>query len=238
MNQNDEYLSNNNTTSINVDYSTNKLPLWAKKSLKINYDDDLKSSNNNLVHRPNSNGTISSSTPTSASSNRTRINLYNNRSTDSDGERNSVDDNQANEFETPIERLKKKAQLLSSIKSEKLNGGDHLDASDDLTSLNKKKNPLYVSTENLKFNDNFFTKTPLPKSTNSTTLQLNNKPSPAQKPSTLLNNNNNSPSLNSTNSLNNSLNNSATLKSNSINRPAVSKRREELAKALSGKLNN
>ena len=255
MNQNEDtnFITNsNNATSINVDYSTNKLPLWAKKGLKIDYDAQAdertnRSSTNNLVHnhRPNSiSSTISSSTPISSSSstNRTRISLYNSRSTDSD-ERNSVDDGQIGE--SPIERLKKKAQLLSTstmIKSEKLNGGDHLDGADDLSSSQKKKNPLYVSTENLKFNENnFFAKTPLPKTMgSSTTVQMNishNKSS--QKPSVLLNNSTPKIQLNSSanGSLNNSLNGSATLKAatstSSINRPpAISKRREELASAL------
>lgn len=259
MNQNEDtnFITNsNNATSINVDYSTNKLPLWAKKGLKIDYDDPAddrtnRSSTNNLVHnhRPNSiSSTISSSTPISSSSstNRTRISLYNSRSTDSD-ERNSVDDAQLNE--SPIERLKKKAQLLSTtgsgtIKPDKLNGGDHLNGADDLPSLQKKKNPLYVSTENLKFNDNhFFAKTPLPKAmAGATTVQLNsshNKPSAAQKPAVLLNSSTPKIQLNSSasGSLNNSLNGSATLKAaastSSINRPpAISKRREELASAL------
>lgn len=257
MNQNEDtnFITNsNNATSINVDYSTNKLPLWAKKGLKIDYDEPAddrtnRSSTNNLVrnHRPNSiSSTISSSTPissTSSTANRTRISLYNNsRSTDSD-ERNSVDDGQLNE--SPIERLKKKAQLLSTTtgtsvaKPDKLNGGDHLNGgADDLSSLQKKKNPLYVSTENLKFNDsNFFAKTPLPKAM-ATTVQLNSGNKPAQKPAVLLNS---TPKiqLNSSaaGSLNNSLNGSATLKTaastSSINRPpAISKRREELASAL------
>lgn len=261
MNQNEEnFITPNNATSINIDYSdysNNKLPLWAKKGLKINCSND-ESSMNLVANRMSS--TIASSAP---AANRTRISLYNNRSTDSD-ERNSVEDGQTNEqFESPIERLKKKAQLLSTSHSNaentslKLNGGDHNDV-DDLSSLNKKKNPLYVSTENLRYNDNFFAKTPLPKSTHSSIHLSNtlNKPSPGQKPSVLVNSStpksshhnnhisNNSNQLNSnislnSSSLNNSLNSSVPIKSmnssttNTINRPvAITKRREELAKAL------
>lgn len=246
MNQNeDTNFITTNATSINIDYSdysNNKLPLWAKKGLKINFPND-ESSTNNLVHRPNSMSSTMSSTP-----NRTRISVYNSRSTDSD-EHNSVDDGQhAEQFESPIDRLKKKAQQLSisvsnndsSIKS---NGGDHNDV-DELSSSTKKKNPLYVSTENLKYNDMFFAKTPLPKSTSSSSQLTGtlSKPSPAQKPSVLINQStpklsNNQLNTNvslSSSSLNNSLNSSTAVKSNTMNRPqTMSKRREELARALS-----
>jgi len=234
MNQNDDFI--NNTTSINIDYSdysNNKLPLWAKRGLKIN--DDHSSTNNNLVHNARSN--TMSSTP-----NRTRINLYNGRSTDSD-ERNS-DGLQNESFESPIDRLKKKAQQLSTNETSiKMNGSSDHDVDESLT---KKKNPLYVSTENLKYNDNFFAKTPLPKSTSSSTQLTLNKPNTAQKSGLInsstpkLSNNNLNMNANlslNSNSLNNSLNSSVTIKSttsNTLNRPpAMSKRREELAKALS-----
>ena len=197
MNQNDDY----NKTSINVDYSSNKLPLWAKKGLKINnYDneEDLVIKNN-LVHRPNS--SISSSTP--ISSNRTRISLYNNngnnRSTDSD----DVDENISNNLqnlkqeqlnESALDRLKKKQLNQDNLDNQdkKLNGGDYLDelsnsSSNSITINNKKKNPLYVSTENLKYNDNFFNKSTLPSkvqlNNNSNNNSPLNKPNLAQKPS-------------------------------------------------------
>lgn len=259
MNQNDDYLNSSNKTSINVDYSadySNKLPLWARKNgLKGNSFSQEEPSEANLIKNnlvqnklnltSNSNS-ISSSTPISNSqSNRTRISLYNNRSTDSD-ERNSVEDltNNQNEFESPLERLKKKAQKLQLTQDKKLNG-DHTDHTDEDLSINsnKKKNPLYVSTENLKYNDNFFTKSTLP-SKSSTNLNLLNtlKPNLAQKPPALNSSNHNTTiSLNSNNS---SLNSSIKLatptnsmqpsQQQSSNRatPVISKRREELAKAL------